>query len=405
MIKYAISFSFLLFLFLYRPLNAQEYLLDSLSSQKISQFSIGRNETNRKSKFKYDNEKRLVSRVNRATYEIYIYSDEKNTKENYLSSTNELRFSEIDFLNEEGLIDVSVRNVINREGEHIIQKIDSLNRDENNLLTNLMQYERYYGDIKIAKTTDYYRNADGKILYKLIDRYKELQTVYDYIVYRDSIHYTYDGVELKEINKIRYKSTGDIDECVRTKYAYFEDHFIQLIETSKDDACEIYTPWLEIHRYYSDSDYYTFDSVFFYGFKEEGWVLFSERRTEDYVDGDDIIVTYEESQLVFPFSEHSGISFYKESTFLLNSRPMESGWDFELKPNISRTNGLITIETNIETKANICLYNIQGALIYSEKIINDIGIQLVAPNEKGTYFVKIIDEDKQDFVVKKLIVF
>ena len=403
MIKYTAIFIF--YLSLCSSLNAQEYLLDSSSTYIITQVSGGPNISRGESKFKYDKEKRLISRVNRSTYEIYTYSDEKNTKEDYLTSTNELRFRVVDFLNEDGFIVETIREYINSEGEHFINKIDSLKRDEDNLLTELIQYEIYQSKIKIAKKTIYFRNSEGKVEKEISDIYKKESTLYDDIFYIDTIVYFYEGDDLKEIQKSRYDSMGNLEECTNTRYSYFDDHLVEIIEIAEDDVCGLYTTWTETLSYYSDNEYYAFDSIFVYGFREDGWGLFTERRTADFTFEDDILVEYEGSRLIAPTSQYNGVSFYKKAETLLNSKTINSKLDFELRPNITSANRLINIETEAKTKLKMGIYTVQGALIYSETIVTNRGVQFVAPSAKGTYFVKISDEENKEFTVKKLIVF
>jgi hypothetical protein len=180
---------------------------------------------------------------------------------------------------------------------------------------------------------------------------------------------------------------GDLEECTNTRYSYFDDH---LVEISEDDVCGLYTRWTETFSYYSDNEYYAFDSIFVYGFREDGWGLFTERRTADFTFGDDIIVEYEGSRLIAPTSKYNGVLLYKKAETLLNSNTINSKLDFELRPNITSANRLINIETEAKTKLKIGIYNVQGALIYSESIVTNRGLQFVAASEKALILLKYL---------------
>lgn len=410
MTKHYISIIFLFVICI--SLNAQEYLLDSVSTNTLSQIPGGPQETIRRSKYNYDDQKRLKmtqneSSYNGFTYEIYTYSELKNVKEDFETLTDNLRFRDTDHFNEDGFIVASIRDVLTDEGDYLITDVDSLIRSGSNLIDKHNQYKYYYGELKIAQKTIYHRNDNGDIIYEYSDIYKNGTIVHDDVFYRDTTNYIYEDDLLSEIHRIRYNSEGLVHECAQTKYMYFDDHFVEIIEIAEDDLCEEYITWTESYSYYSESDYYAFDSIFVFGFREEGWGLFTERRTEEYFEGDDLIVAYEGSRLVAPTSEYDGILIHKDAEFLLHSESENTKLDFVMKPNLSPVNGMINLDGVYIPKPmlNIEVYDIRGAKIYSEVMSNNDGLRLVAPGIAGTYFVKVIDDESGRFAVKKLVVF
>lgn len=389
--------------FIYYPAISQEYLLDSLSTYSIFYTSEGPNETRKNTKFKYDSDKRLTSKTNGATYEVYTYSDEKNTIEDYLKATDELRFRKIEYFDDLGLVKLKTEEVLSN-GEKVITKVDSFIRNEADLLIKLDQYELYNGELRKSKETQYTWSNDGRIILEKQDLYKNGTIIYDYIFYVDHIDYQYEEDQLKEKLRIRYDENGSIKECWKTTYTYFNDHFIEEVNLSEGGNCDLYAIWTKAYSYYSNSAFYEFDSLLIYGFQDVGWGLYRETRTKEYVFGEDIIVAYEGESHTAPFPEFEGEYFYKKASTVLNDDSEMSTLDVLLKPNILPINGLITIQTDEVSDLQINMFNWHGALVYNEEFLGNSPIQIVAPNTKGIYFMKVTNKNNRRFSIKKLIV-
>lgn len=402
MTKYLLSF--LTFFICFGSLHSQDLLLDSAYTYVWSFLIGGPQETTSESKYTYDKEKRLVKRVHKSdygnSYQLYFYFDDRTVFEDYFEEDDKLNYRHIDYFNSDGFITAKLFGGDTDEGEPYISSIDSFYRDDQNVLLRKVKYYVGDGSNDVTKNTVYQYDQNGNLVTEIVDTYKNT-------IYKDSITYTYEDDLLVNMYYKRRNSNGNIVECLSTSYDYFDDHYFELIEYADDEKCEEIEIRSETDRYYSDSDLYEYDSVFVYAYYMGERMLFRERRYKEDAIGDDLIVSYEGGNYDGYGeynAEYNGKSIYKDAALLIDTEEISQKLDVIISPTISSRSGLINIELNDISKADIFIFDLQGQIFGKYKARDQRNFQVEAPSYSGVYIIKINNLETHQVATQKVII-
>ena len=394
--------TFLILLFYCSLGQSQDYLLDSLRSYSEVYFSDYPNIQQLESKFHYDDEKRLILRDDQIGYRVYTYSDSVNTTEIYNSETDDITHRFKDYLNPDGFEIIGTTELFIDSG-FVLFTIDSLSRDQNNFLVGGKKYKRIGDELKLINSFEHIRDEEGRIIVVIRNHYQFGIDVYDYVFYKDSIEHIYDGDLLEEIHRTSYYTTGFIDECERTRYSYSDNYFEILEMNAEDEDCLVYNNVELTRLYYSDSEFYDYDSSFMFKWRDEAWELSrNEHSSQDMID--DQIVVYYGSETMVPISMSKVVYFYKNVQLQQNTEVQSNPFGFTLEPNFVAANGTTKIVSK-SRKFRIEVYDGNGQLLRSRLCDNRTSAFLEAPNATGTYFIRMIDDATKNIAIKKLVVY